>query len=117
MNGVDPGLGVPQTRRLSKLQDVEISLWTSMRATHPIHPGQMLLEEFLLPGKVSQRAFASKLGWTTAKLNELVKGKRGVTAESALDLAKALGTTPELWMNLHMHFHLSRAEAKRRKAS
>ncbi len=60
----------------------------------------MLLEEFLRPMGVSQRQFAAKLGWTTAKLNELVKGKRGVTADTALDLAKALGTSPEIWMNL-----------------
>src|SRR6266511_39086 len=60
----------------------------------------MLLEEFLRPMGVSQRQFAAKLGWTTAKLNELVKGKRGMTADTALDLAKALGTSPEIWMNL-----------------
>jgi addiction module HigA family antidote len=65
---------------------------------------------------VSQRQFAAKLGWTTAKLNELVKGKRGVTADSALDLAKALGTSPEVWMNLQMMWDLRRAEV-RRKAS
>jgi addiction module HigA family antidote len=76
----------------------------------------MLLGEFLRPAGVSQRQFAAKLGWTTAKLNELVKGKRGVTAESALDLAKALGTSPELWMNLQMMWDLRRAEM-RRKAS
>lgn len=88
-----------------------------MRPVNPIHPGQMLLEEFLRPGNVSQRAFAAKIGWTTAKLNELINGKRGVTAESALDLAEALGTSPELWLNLQMHFDLNKAQAKRRKAS
>ncbi len=62
-----------------------------MKPRHPIHPGEILLAEFLSPAGVTQRQFAAKLGWTTAKLNELVKGKRGVTAESALDLAKALG--------------------------
>jgi addiction module HigA family antidote len=77
----------------------------------------MLLEEFLVPGGMPQRALAARLGWTTAKLNELVRGKRGVTAESALDLAEALGTSPELWMNLQMYYDLTRAEAKRKKAS
>ena len=61
-----------------------------MKPQRPVHPGEMLLEEFLRPMGVSQRQFASKLGWTAAKLNELVKGKRGVTAETALDLAQAL---------------------------
>lgn len=87
-----------------------------MKPRHPIHPGEILLEEFLRPAGVSQRQFAAKVGWTTAKLNELVKGKRGVSAESALDLAKALGTSPELWMNVQMMWDLRRAEI-RRKAS
>lgn len=87
-----------------------------MKPRKPIHPGEMLLEEFLRSKGVSQREFAEKLGWTTAKLNELVKGKRGVTADTALDLAKALGTSPELWMNLQMMWDLRRAEV-RRKAS
>ena len=77
----------------------------------------MLLEEFLIPGRVSQRAFARKLGWTVARLNELINGKRGVTAESALDLAAELGTSPELWLNLQMYFDLARAQARRKKAS
>jgi addiction module HigA family antidote len=76
----------------------------------------MLLEEFLLPMGVSQRAFAARVGWTTAKLNELVRGKRGITADSALDLARALKTSPELWMNLQSIWDLHRAE-QRRKAS
>ncbi len=88
-----------------------------MRPTNPIHPGDMLLQEFLVPAKISQRAFAKRLGWTVAKLNELIKGKRGVTAESALDLAAALRTSPEVWLNLQMYYDLARAQAKRRKAS
>ena len=88
-----------------------------MRPPNPIHPGQMLRDEFLVPSQTSQRAFAQRLGWTVAKLNELVNGKRGVTADSALDLAAALGTSPELWLNLQMLFDLRRAEMRRRKAS
>jgi len=86
----------------------------AIRPRHPIHPGEILLEEFLRPGGTSQRAFAAKLGWTATRLNELVKGKRGVTAESALDLAKALGTSPELWMNLQATWDLRRAEMRRK---
>ena len=88
-----------------------------MRPPNPIHPGRMLLEEFLAPSGTSQRAFAARVGWTVAKLNELINGKRGITADSALDLADELGTSPELWLNLQMHYDLNRAEAKRRKAS
>ncbi len=83
---------------------------------NPFHPGEILLEEFLKPGSVSQSAFAQKLGWTAAKLNELVRGKRGITAESALDLADALGTSAKLWMNLQATFDLWKAREKRRAA-
>lgn len=85
-----------------------------MRPANPIHPGEMLLEEFLIPKKKSQTAFASELGWTAAKLNELIKGKRGITADSALDLSDALGTSPEIWMNLQAMWDLRQAERKRR---
>ncbi|MBI2520966.1 MAG: HigA family addiction module antidote protein [Bdellovibrio sp.] len=72
----------------------------------PIHAGEILLEEFLCPLDMTQAAFAEKIGWTKAKLNELIKGKRGITAETALDLAEALGTTPKLWMNLQATWDL-----------
>jgi len=75
-----------------------------------------LLEEFLVPTGVPQRDFAAKLGWTPAKLNELIKGKHAITADSALDLAQVLGTSPELWMNLQAMWDLTMAE-RRRKAS
>ena len=88
-----------------------------MRPNNPIHPGEMLLQEFLVPAGLTQREFARRIGWTVAKLNELIRGKRGITAESALDLAAALKTTPELWLSLQMYFDLARAQAKRKKAS
>ncbi len=87
-----------------------------MRPKNPIHPGEMLSEEFPLPAGLPQRRFAAKLGWTTAKLNELIKGKRAITADSALDLARTLDTSPELWMNLQAMRDLTIAE-RRRKAS
>ena len=55
---------------------------------NPFHPGEMLLEEFLEPQGMSQAEFARKIGWTKARLNELVRGKRGVTAGAVLDLAE-----------------------------
>lgn len=88
-----------------------------MRPPNPIHPGLMLKEEFLKPVNISQRAFAGRIGWTPAKLNELINGKRGITADTALDLADELGTTAELWMNLQMQFDLRRAVARRKRAS
>lgn len=80
---------------------------------NPFHPGEILLEEFLEPNGWTQAYVAEELGWTKAKLNELIKRKRGVTAESALDLAEFLGTTPKLWMNLQATFDLDQAFKKR----
>ncbi|MDH5546705.1 MAG: HigA family addiction module antitoxin [Gammaproteobacteria bacterium] len=84
---------------------------------NPFHPGEILLEEFLEPMEMSQAAFAKKLGWTTTRLNELIKGKRGITAESALDLAQVLGTTPKLWMNLQATWDLAKAVERRNRAA
>ena len=73
------------------------------------HPGEILLEEFLEPLGMSQAAFAEKIGWTKARLNELIRGKRGVTAEAALDLAEVLGTSPKIWMNFQATYDLDKA--------
>lgn len=80
---------------------------------NPFHPGEILLEEFLEPLGMSQAAFAEKVGWTKARVNELVRGKRGVTAAAALDLADVLGTSPKLWMNLQATYDLDRAKKAR----
>jgi antitoxin HigA-1 len=83
---------------------------------NPFHPGEILLEEFLQPGKITQTAFARKIGWTRARLNEFVRGKRGVTADAALDLGEVLGTSARLWMNLQSTWDLSQAERRRKAA-
>ncbi len=83
---------------------------------NPFHPGEILLEELLEPKEVTQAALAEKLGWTKTRLNELVRGKRGITAAAALDLAEALGTSPKLWMNLQATYDLDRAARARRVA-
>lgn len=76
---------------------------------NPFHPGEILLEEFLEPMGITQRQFAADLGWSPRKLNEIIKGKRNVTARSAIDMAEALGTTPEFWLNLQQAWDLARA--------
>lgn len=83
---------------------------------NPFHPGEMLLEEFLAPMGMSQTAFANRIGWTRTRLNEFIRGKRGVTAAAALDLADALGTSPKLWMNLQATYDLDKATKARRVA-
>ncbi len=83
---------------------------------NPFHPGEILLEEFLEPQGITQVAFAQELGWTKTRLNELIKGKRGITAAAALDLADALGTSAKLWMNLQATYDLDKAAKARRVA-
>jgi addiction module HigA family antidote len=84
---------------------------------NPIHPGEILLEEFLKPAGETQAAFAARIGWTRARLNELIRGKRGVTADAALDLAAALRTSSKVWMNLQATWDLDRAAKRRRNAA
>ncbi len=80
---------------------------------NPFHPGEILLEEFLVPAGMTQTEFAEKVGWTRARLSEFIHRKRGVTAEAALDLAEVLGTSARLWMNLQATYDLDRASKKR----
>lgn len=80
----------------------------------PTHPGDMLLREFLEPLKLTQRDVADAIGVPYQRVNELVNGRRGITPSTALRLARFLGTTPELWLELQLRwdvFHAERAEA------
>jgi addiction module HigA family antidote len=79
-----------------------------------IHPGEMLLEEYLKPLGVGQVEAARKLGVSLNRLNEIVLGKRGITADTALRLARFLKTSPQLWMRLQADWDLH--EAMRREA-
>lgn len=71
------------------------------------HPGQILLLEYLEPLGVSQAEFARHLGVPIQRINELIRGKRGVTPETAWLLSASLGTTPEFWMNLQVGYELT----------
>lgn len=75
----------------------------------PSHPGEILLKNFLEPLNLSQKQFSEHLGWTYARLNEIVNTRRGVTADSALAFAEAFGTEPQFWLNLQLDWDLWRA--------
>ena len=79
-----------------------------------VHPGEILLEEFLEPLQMTQAAAAKTLGMSTVRLNELVRGKRGVTADTALRLAQLFKTTPQFWMHMQANFDLKAAMTRRR---
>jgi len=72
----------------------------------PIHPGEILREEYLAPTGLTANALASRLGVTAARVNEIVNEKRGITADTALRLGRFFGTTPEFWMNLQKRYEL-----------
>jgi addiction module HigA family antidote len=74
----------------------------------PTHPGQILLEEFLAPMQIPQTQLAAHLDVPVQRINELIKGKRGVTPETAWLLAAAFKTSPDFWMNLQTQHDLAR---------
>jgi len=72
----------------------------------PTHPGEMLLEEFLIPMGLTQRELANAIHVPYQRVNDLVNGRRGVTPSTALRLAKFFGNTPDFWMNLQLRWDL-----------
>ncbi|MPZ18104.1 MAG: HigA family addiction module antidote protein [Luteitalea sp.] len=83
----------------------------------PTHPGEMLLEEFLKPLKMTQVEAARRLAMPLTRLNEVIRGKRGVTANTAIRLARLFKTTPEFWMGLQADWDLWHAARELRQAS
>jgi addiction module HigA family antidote len=79
----------------------------------PTHPGEILLEEFLVPLEISQVELAAHIGVPVQRVNEIIRGKRGVSPESAWLLAQALGTTPEFWVNLQSAHDLAAHRPRR----
>ena len=71
-----------------------------------IHPGKILLEEFLEPMNISQYRLAKDITVPPRRINEIVKGKRGISADTALRLSRYFGTSPQFWMNLQDHYEL-----------
>jgi len=80
----------------------------------PTHPGEMLLHEFLLPMELTQQALAGAIQVPYQRVNEVVRGRRGVTPSTALRLSRFFGTSPDFWMSLQLRwdlYHAQRAEA------
>src|SRR5215467_2020963 len=75
----------------------------------PTPPGEMLLEEFIKPLGMTQAELADRIGVSYVRLNEIINGRRGITPSTALRLAKALGTTPQFWLNGQLALDLYRA--------
>jgi len=82
------------------------------RKMRPIHPGEVLLDEFLKPMSISQYRLAKEISVPPRRINEIVQKKRGVTADTALRLGRYFNMSPEFWINLQGHYDL---EAERDK--
>jgi addiction module HigA family antidote len=76
----------------------------------PVHPGEVLLEEFLKPMGLSQNRLALSIGVSPRRINEIVLGKRGITADTALRLARYFGMSPQFWLGLQMDYDLDITE-------
>ncbi len=83
-----------------------------MRKRHlpPIHPGEVLMEDFMKPLRLSQYGLAKAIGVPPRRINEIVLGKRSITADTALRLGRYYGVSPQSWMNLQTHYDLEIAE-------
>ena len=80
-----------------------------MKTLPNIHPGEVLLEEFLLPLGISQNALARAAGVPPRRINEIVLGKRGVSADTAIRLARAFGVSERFWLGLQADYDLEEA--------
>ena len=76
----------------------------------PIHPGEILREEFIDPMDVSQYRLAKSIGVTPRRINEIVHGRRAITADTALRLGRYFGMEAEFWLNLQVHYDIAVAE-------
>lgn len=79
------------------------------RLLAPIHPGEILREEFMLPLRLSSNALARAIGVTPARVNDIANGKRGISADTALRLGRYFGTTADVWINLQKRYELETA--------
>ena len=77
-----------------------------MKKMAPIHPGEVLMEEFLVPMGISQYRLAKDINVPARRINEIVHGMRAVTADTALRLGRFFQTSPQFWLNLQSHFDL-----------
>jgi len=79
---------------------------------HPVHPGEVLLEEFLKPMNLSQNRLALDIGVHPRRINEIVLGKRSITADTALRLARYFGNSPQFWLGLQTEYDLDVARER-----
>jgi len=100
-NGVSASSGETEVQKMSNS-----STTTEADLIEPIHPGEILLEDFIEGFGITQNKLAVSIGVPPRRINEIVHGKRGITADTAIRLARYFGTSEEFWMNLQSHYEL-----------
>jgi addiction module HigA family antidote len=99
----------------SALKTAKAALAQDLR-TPPQHPGELLLKEFLQPRRITQVEAARHLEISTTRLNEIIRGRRGISADTAWRLGDWLGTGPQIWMDLQSKWDLWHARRGRKSA-
>ena len=102
-------------RELVDRHSVDFSDVASGRRLPPVHPGTILRDEFLQPMQISVYRLAQEIKVSRPRLNEIVHGRRAVSTDTALRLARYFGTTPDFWINLQARYHLDVAERTMRR--
>lgn len=87
-----------------------------MKKRSPIHPGEVLYQDFMKPLELTQNRVALDLGVAPLRISQIVRGKRAIKADTALRLARYFGTTPEIWLRLQIRYDLEVAQEKVGKA-
>jgi antitoxin HigA-1 len=100
-NGRSASSGGKEVQKMSNS-----STTTELDLIEPIHPGEILMEDFIEGFGITQNKLAVSIGVPPRRINEIVHGKRGITADTALRLAKYFGTSAEMWMNLQSNYEL-----------
>lgn len=85
---------------------------SAMKKLPPVHPGEILLEDFMKPLGLSQYHVAMDIGVTPLRISQIVRGKRAITADTALRLARYFNTTPAIWLRLQARYDLEVAQSK-----
>ena len=84
----------------------------NMKKIANIHPGEILQEEFLIPMRISAYRLSKSIGVQQTRISLIIKGQRGITADTAMRLSKYFGTTPEFWMNLQREYDLRKVKTE-----
>jgi len=91
---------------LTTTEEAQVRTMGETDRIEPVHPGEILMEDFIEGFDITQNKLAVSIGVSPRRINEIVHGKRGITADTAIRLARYFGTSAEFWMNLQAHYEL-----------